>query len=99
MNNLGTIEFRNGIYQGAKSSFSPESFGIYFDDDLHFHCSEWKSSLMNNHTAILVSHAKYIYGEWRDGVPHGFNVFRTGENVVLAVFEDGEVVGDFIVIF
>lgn len=54
---------------------------------------------MNSHTAIIISHAKYIYGEWKDGVPDGFNVFRTGENVVLAMFERGEVVGEFIVIF
>ena len=69
------------------------------DDDMVLHCSSWNAAQLNNQTAILISHGKYVYGEWKSGLPHGFNVFRSGDTVLLGNFSDGKLNGQFIVIF
>ena len=40
-----------------------------------------------------------MYGDWKEGVPHGFNVFRGGEIVVLGNFKEGRTDGMFAVVF
>lgn len=72
---------------------------MFMNDDLMLHCSFWKNSLLNSHTTVFIGHAKYIYGEWENGLPQGFNVFRSGETVLLADFQQGKILGQFAVIF
>ena len=80
------ISFRNGIYQGYIEDYYPQGLGLFMDDNLVFHCSEWKRGQYNGPTAILVSHSKYMYGGWENGVPNGFNIFRDGDAVLLGNF-------------
>jgi hypothetical protein len=48
---------------------------------------------------IYITHGKYLYGTWMDNQPHGLNVFRVGEAVLLGQFEMGKLTGKVIVIF
>lgn len=78
------IDYRNAKYQGEiNSTQSRNGFGILVDDDLSFYASTWKDGKLNNATMIYINHGKYIYGEWKNNEPHGLNVFRIGDTVVL----------------
>ena len=77
----------------------PHSLGFFLDDDLLLHCSTWESGSLNHQTAILVSHSKYMYGDWKQGKPNGVNIFRMGDTVLIGNFESGTLVGDFVIIF
>ena len=96
---FGTIELRNAIYQGEKLEFQFEGLGMLMNDDLILYTSFWKGSKLNSHTAILIGHSKYMYGKWENGLPQGFNVFRSGDTVLLGEFQQGKILGQFAVIF
>lgn len=67
-----------------------QGLGMFMNDDLVLYTSFWKDSKLHNQTAILIGHAKYLYGKWEEGIPQGFNVFRSGDTVLLAEFQGGE---------
>lgn len=69
------------------------------DDDLSFYSSQWEQGRLNNSTVIYISHGKYIYGQWKDNEPHGLNVFRIGDTVVLGEFDCGRLCKKILVIF
>lgn len=48
---------------------------------------------------MYISHGKYIYGSWENNEPHGINVFRTGETVLVGEFENGQIINKVLVIF
>jgi hypothetical protein len=81
------IDYRNAKYQGAATSLDNtdvrHGYGILIDDDMSFYTSQWAANKLNKNTMIYISHGKYIYGKWKDNEPHGLNVFRIGDTVIL----------------
>jgi hypothetical protein len=55
--------------------------------------------MVDGKSLIFYSHAKYIYGDWREGQPHGINVFRSGDTILFACVEYDTIIGQFLVIF
>ena len=95
-----TIDYRNARYQGHTNKESQKEFsGILIDDDLSFYASHWKNDMLNGATIVYISHGKYIYGQWMNNEPHGLNVFRTGDTVLLANYNKGVLEGKLLVIF
>jgi hypothetical protein len=66
---------------------------------MRFYVSDWKHGQLSGRTFIFSGHGKYLYGQWQDGLPHGFNIFRSGDIVLLGNFHSGELIGEFIVVF
>lgn len=94
------IDYRNARFQGFTNSHSVRNgFGILIDDDLSFYASNWKDGKLNDDTVIYISHGKYIYGQWHENEPHGLNVFRIGDTVVLGEFDNGDLIRKAIIIF
>jgi len=84
------LDYRNGKYQGpTTSNHQRHGLGIFIDDDLTFYISQWRQSKLNGPTLIYLSHGKYIYGEWKNNEPHGLNIYRSGDTVLLGKFKDG----------
>ena len=78
------VDYRNAKYQGEMSkSGERQGQGILIDDDLSFYASQWKDGKLNDSTVIYINHGKYIYGLWKNNQPHGLNVFRIGDTVIL----------------
>lgn len=73
--------------------------GLFFDDDSALYSSIWNAGVPNGRTAVFISQAKYFYGEWQMGKPHGFNVLRSGDTVLLGSYMNGNLVGRFMIIF
>ena len=95
-----SIDYRNGRYQGpCQDDHLPNGQGIFLDDHMRLTLSQWHNGLMSGSTLLFDSHSKYIYGSWERGLPHGVNVYRGGDTVLLGNFEQGEIVGRFVVIF
>ena len=95
-----SIDYRNVKYQGeTNESQTRNGFGILVDDDLSLYASHWKDGKLNDSTMIYISHGKYIYGLWRDNQPHGLNVFRIGDTIVLGEFDNGYLIKKIVIIF
>lgn len=87
---FGCLSYRNGKYQGfLNSSSQRQGLGIMIDDDLTFHVSNWHENKMQGPTLVYLAHAKYIYGEWKNNEPHGLNVYRSGDTVLLSKYVFG----------
>lgn len=94
------IDYRNARFQGFTNVQSTrDGFGILVDDDLSFYATTWKDGKINDDTVIYISHGKYIYGQWQENEPHGLNVFRIGDTVVLGEFDNGDLIRKAIIIF
>lgn len=98
--NIQIIDYRNARYQGAIDSGSnkPNGFGIVLDDNMNVYCSEWRQGLMDGMTFIYFTNGDCLYGQWKQGLPHGINVFRNKEFAVYASFMKGRVYHEAIVI-
>ena len=85
-----TVNFRNAIYQGL---FSPThqirtGFGLAYSTDSHFIiASHWTNDQANDATFVYHDHAHYMYGFWKQDLPHGFNAVRMGSTVVMGYYE------------
>lgn len=79
------IDYRNAKYQGEvnPSGNTRKGYGILIDDDLSFYASLWRDGKLSGPTVIYISHGKYIYGEWLNNEPHGLNVFRIADTVIV----------------
>ena len=79
------FDYRNAKYQGEieASNGTRKGYGILADDDLSFYASQWREGKLNGPTVIYISHGKYIYGEWMHNEPHGLNVFRIADTVIV----------------
>ena len=87
---LISIDYRNCRYQGQSlDTHQPHGEGIMLDDELRFILGTWVGGSLNGNSLIFDSHSKYIYGPWKNGVPEGINVYRGGETIMLANFENG----------
>lgn len=78
---------------------SKNGHGILVDDDLSLYASQWVNDKLNGATVIYISHGKYIYGIWKDNEPHGLNVFRIGDTVILGEFNNGQLINKVLIIF
>lgn len=96
---VSTLEFRNGLYQGQAIHSKPQGIGLFLDDLMRFYCSAWHDGMLHGPTVVFSGHGKYLYGDWQQGQPHGFNVFRSGDIVLLGHYQQGELAGEFLVIF
>lgn len=84
------LSYRNGKYQGMlNSSLQRHGLGVLVDDDLTFHVSNWHENRMQGPTLLYLAHARYIYGEWKNNEPHGLNVYRSGDTVLLSKYVFG----------
>jgi hypothetical protein len=62
------LTYRNGKYQGTlNKGLQRHGLGVMIDDDLTFHVSNWHEGKMQGATLVYLAHAKYIYGEWKNG--------------------------------
>lgn len=95
---VGWLSYRNGKYQGGVSGGQRQGVGVLVDDDLTFHVSHWQKGRMEGPTLLYLAHAKYIYGEWKNNEPHGFNVYRSGDTVLLAKYLFGVPAGRCLVV-
>lgn len=86
---FGCVSYRNGKYQGYLKASLRHGVGVVIDDDLTFHVSHWQENRMQGPTLVYLAHAKYIYGEWKNNEPHGLNVYRSGDTVLLARYVFG----------
>ena len=93
------IDYRNAKYQGEVVKGRRSGLGILIDDDLSFYASHWKDGKLNDSTLVYISHGKYIYGQWKNNEPHGLNVFRIGDTVILGEFNNGDLINRILVIF
>lgn len=85
------FDYRNGKYQGPINSLKQRhGLGIFIDDDLTFHISHWLNNKLNGPTLVYLTHGKYIYGEWKMNEPHGLNIYRSGDTVLLSKFKQGK---------
>ena len=60
------VDYRNGKYQGTLQKQQRSGLGILIDDDLAFYISHWHSNQLNGPTLVYLTHAKYIYGHWKN---------------------------------
>lgn len=87
---LACLSYRNGKYQGSLNpALQRHGPGVLIDDDLTFHVSNWHEDKLHGPTLIYLAHAKYIYGEWKNNEPHGLNVYRSGDTVLLSKYMFG----------
>ena len=93
------VDFRNGVYQGFTREEEPKGMGLFLDDQSVLYCSDWVRGVPEGRTAVFVSHGKYFYGEWKNGKPQGFNIFRCGDVVLLGNYVEGHLIGRFMLIF
>jgi hypothetical protein len=93
------IDYRNVKYQGFIRELQPEGVGLGLDERMHFIASNWHEGMMDGRSVVFYGHCKYNYGEWRQGLPHGLNVFRMGDTIVFACYDKGVIIGEFLVIF
>lgn len=82
------FDYRNAKYQGEIDPVTEvrTGSGILIDDDLSFYASNWKDGKINGSSVIYMSHGKYIYGQWYNNEPHGLNVFRIADTVIVGEF-------------
>lgn len=93
-------DYRNGKYQGGISAQKlRQGLGVFVDDDLAFYVSHWADSRLAGNTLVYLAHGKYIYGEWAHNEPHGLNVFRSGDTVLVGQFVRGTPAGRCLLIF
>lgn len=93
------LDYRNGKYQGGLSGQLRQGVGIFIDDDLAFHLSHWKHGQLDGPTLLYLSHGKYLYGLWKNDLPHGLNVFRCADTVLVGAFKEGTPTGRCLVVF
>ncbi len=72
--------------------------GILIDDDMNIYCSEWEDNRMNGFTFIYFANGNYFYGMWRGNEPHGINIYRNKEFILIGVYHKGSNVGNTLAI-
>lgn len=83
------VDYRNARYQGLlNSSDKRHGFGIVLDDNMSLYCSEWAQGLMDGMTFIYLNNT-ILYGHWKQGQPHGLNVFTNTDFTAYIYFYQG----------
>lgn len=92
------VDYRNARYQGLLSSSDKRhGFGILVDDAMNIYCSEWSQGLMDGMTFLYLSNGCIAYGQWKQGHPHGVNVFSNKHFTLFGNYLYGKPCGEVIV--
>jgi hypothetical protein len=88
------LTYRNAIYQGHFNSQTQHRQGyglLYTTNNNTIIGSHWINDQANSATLIYQNHSYYMYGFWKDNLPHGFNSIRLGKIVLYAFYQMGTI--------
>ena len=81
------LELRNG-------------FGLAYSTDAHYMlASHWGNDQANDASFVFHDHAHYMYGFWKEDLPHGFNAVRMGSTLTMGFYDRGALASNILVLF
>jgi hypothetical protein len=99
---LMTTYYRNAIYQGYFNRYYSyrEGFGLLYTTDTNIIMGTfWEDDQANSATLIYYNQSHYMYGFWKDNLPHGFNSIRMDKVIFFAFYEQGHISDHILIIF